>query len=205
MTPDQVAALFTSRDGTYHFARWGRPVVPVVFGTDDATLAVVKAATEVVVSMSGHKMAEMDPEFGANLMLFFVRDWAELPRVKGLDALVPGLGALCTRLTAEDANQYRLFRFDQGGAIKAAFVFLRMDDALSQMAAEDLALLQAVRMICLWSDGSFAGASPLAQIAGRAVLRPEIAAVIRAAYARSLPAAAHDPSHALRLAARMTL
>ena len=100
MTPNDVAALFTRPDGTYHFARWGRPIVPVVFGTDDATLAVVKAATEVVVSMSGHKMAEMDPEFGANLMLFFVRDWAELPRVKGLDALVPGLGALAVKQAA---------------------------------------------------------------------------------------------------------
>jgi hypothetical protein len=34
-------------------------------------------------------------------------------------------------------------------------------------------------------------------------LRPEIAAVIRAAYDPVLPVAATDPSHALRLAARM--
>jgi hypothetical protein len=35
------------------------------------------------------------------------------------------------------------------------------------------------------------------------VLRPEIGAVIRAAYDPIMPALADDPSHALRLAARM--
>jgi hypothetical protein len=202
LSAEAVAALFTQADGSYRFARWGRPIVPVVFGTDDATLSVVKGAVEAVVALSGHKMAETDPELGANLMLFFIRDWAELPGVKGLDALVPNLAALCTRLQVAQANQYRLFRFDAGGAIKAAFVFLRMDAALSHMAAEDLALLQAVRVMCLWSDSAFA-TPPLAQVAGRAVLRPSIAQVIRAAYAPMMPVAAGDASHALRLAARL--
>eukprot|EP01036_Dinobryon_divergens_P039337 gene39337-51841_t len=62
MTPDQVQALFTRADGTYLFARWGRPIVPVVFGVEDATLAVVKGAVEAVVALAGHKMAETDPE-----------------------------------------------------------------------------------------------------------------------------------------------
>ena len=34
--------MFTRHDGGYLFARWGRPIVPVVFGVDDATLSVVK-------------------------------------------------------------------------------------------------------------------------------------------------------------------
>jgi len=198
-----VAALFTQADGSYRFARWGRPIVPVVFGTDDATLAVIKGAIEAVVSLAGHKMALTDPELGANLMLFFIRDWTELPPVPGLDHLVPGLGSICDRLAARNANQYRLFRRDAEGAIKAVIVFLRMDDALSAMAAEDLALLQAVEAICLWSDRAFAGQAPLAQIAGRAVLRPQIAAVIRAAYDPVMPVTADDPSHALRLHARL--
>ena len=46
MPPNQVQALFTRKDGTYLFARWGRPIVPVVFGVDDATLSVVKGAIE---------------------------------------------------------------------------------------------------------------------------------------------------------------
>ena len=32
MGPAEVEALFTRADGAYLFARWGRPIVPVVFG-----------------------------------------------------------------------------------------------------------------------------------------------------------------------------
>jgi len=101
MTPDQVQHHFTRADGGYLFARWGRPIVPVVFGVDDATLATVKGAIEAVVTLAGHRMAETDPELGANLMVFFFRDWAELPQVPGLDRLVPDLGPLCDRLAAQ--------------------------------------------------------------------------------------------------------
>ena len=44
MRPEAVAALFTRSDGSYLFARWGRPIVPVVFGVTAATLGVVKGA-----------------------------------------------------------------------------------------------------------------------------------------------------------------
>ena len=203
MTPDQIAALFTRSDGSYLFARWGRPIVPVVFGVDDATLSVVKGAVEAVVTLAGHKMAETDPELGANLMLFFFRDWAELPLVPGLDRMVPDLGPLCLRLAGEGANQYRLFRFDPDGSIKAVFVFVAMDADLSAVAAADLALVQAAEMILLWSDRAFASVSPLADVGGQVILRPEIAAVIAAGYDRILPAVARDASHALRLLARM--
>jgi hypothetical protein len=198
-----VTALFTRADGCYAFARWGRPIVPVVFGVDDAALSVIKGAIEVVVHMAGHKMAETDPELGANLMLFFLRDWAELPGVKGLAEMVPNLGPLCIRLAAENANQYRLFRFDAEGAIKAVFAFVRMDAAMAAMAAEDLALLQAVEALCTWGPQAFATRAPLGLLQGRAVLHPDIAGVIRAAYATTMPPVAHDASHALRLAARL--
>ncbi len=203
MTAEEVAALFTRRDGSYLFARWGRPIVPVVFGVDDATLPVIKGAVEAVVTLARHKMAETDPELGANLMMFFFRDWAELPQVPGLDRMLPGLADLCQRLTAEGANQYRQFRYDPDGAIKAVFVFVRMDAGLSAMAAADLALAQAVQVICLWSDRAFATSSPLGDVGGQAVLRPEIAEVIRAGYDPVMPVVARDPSHALRLAARI--
>ena len=203
MQPDQVRQMFTRADGSYLFARWGRPIVPVVFGVEDATLATVKGAIEAVVTLAGHKMAETDPELGANLMIFFFRDWAELPQVPGLEGLIPDLGPLCARLAAEDAHTYRAFRFDADRAIRACFVFLRMAGPLAQMPAEDLALAQATQAICLWSDQAFANTSPLAVAQGRVILRPEIAALIRAAYAPVMPAVAQDPSHALRLAARM--
>lgn len=203
MQAAEVEALFTRNGGQYLFARWGRPIVPVVFGVDDATLAIVKGAIEAVVALAGHRMAETDPELGANLMVFFFRDWAELPKVPNLDRLVPELAALCDRLAAAGANQYRLFRFDQAGAIKAAFVFLRMDAALAAVPAGDLALAQAAEVICLWSDRAFAETGPLARVDGRVILRPEIAGVIRAGYAPAMPVVARDPSHALRLAARL--
>ncbi|NBR91484.1 MAG: hypothetical protein EBS68_16560, partial [Rhodobacteraceae bacterium] len=117
MTPDDIQKLFTRADGQYLCARWARPISPVVFGVDEATLSVVKGAVEAVVALAGHKMAETDPELGANLMVFFFRDWAELPDVPNLDRLIPDLGPLCARLEAADANQYRIFRFDEGGGI----------------------------------------------------------------------------------------
>lgn len=205
MGPEAVAAFFTRGDGSYLFARWGRPIVPVVFGVDDATLAVVKGAVQAVVALAGHGMEEVDAELGANLMMFFCRDWDELRGVPNLERLVPGLDALVDRLVAADANQYRIFRFDTVGAIKACFVFLRMDAHLSAVPAETLALSQAVQTIVLWSDMAFAGVSPLAVANGVAVLRPDIAAVIRAGYDPVLPAVATAASHALRLAARVRL
>lgn len=199
-----VEALFTRADSAYVFARWGRPIVPVIFGVDDASLSVFKGAIEAVVTLAGHQMAETDPELGVNMMVFFCRDWAELSDVPKLDELIPDLHPLVAKLQKADANQYRIFRFDNAGAIQAAFVFLRMDDHLAAVPADTLALSQAVQTIVLWSDTAFTGASPLAMIEDNAVLRPEIADVIRAAYDPTMPQVAQDPSHALRLTARIT-
>ncbi len=204
MTPEDVSALFTRADGQYLFARWGRPIVPVVFGVRDETLPIVKGAIEAVVALADHKMAETDPEMGANLMMFFLRDWAELLDVPGLDGLIPDVVPLCARLQAADANQYRVFRFEDHGAIKAAFVFVRMDENLSAVPAEVLALSQAVQTILLWSDLAFSATPALANISGRVVLRPDIAQLIRAGYDPVLPGVARDASHAYRLAARVS-
>lgn len=205
LSPDAVTALFTRADGQYLFARWGRPIVPVVFGVEDGTVSILKGAIEAVVALAGHKMAETDPELGANLMVFFIRDWAELTATPNLDLLIPDLGPLVARLQAADANQYRAFRFDAGGGIKAAFVFVRMDAAMSQAPAETIALGQIVQTILLWSDTAFVGSSPLAILrdGGPAILKPQIADLIRAAYDPALPVAATDPALSLRLAARL--
>jgi hypothetical protein len=203
MTADRVQALFTRADGRYLCARWGRAMVPVAFGVAEASLPVFKGAFEAVAALEGHVVAETDPELGANLMLFAVRDWAELAEVPGLDRLIGDLGPLLARLEAAGANQYRVFRFDPDGGIRAAFVLLRMDEHLQAVPAEVLALSQAVQTVLLWSDTAFAGASPLVRAGGRTILRPEIAGVIRAAYDPVLPVCARDPGHALRLAARM--
>ncbi len=207
MTPEAVENLFTNRNGNYVFARWGRPIVPIVFGVEDQTLATVKGAIEAVAVLAGHQMAETDPELGANLMVFFFREWDELLGVPDLDRLIPDLAPLVARLKAGDATQYRAFRFDDQGAIQAAFVFLRMNDEMSRIPAETLALGQAVQTILLWSEAAFAETSPLAVLpdSGATVLRPEIAAIIAAAYDRMMPVAADDSSHALRIFARLRL
>lgn len=206
MTPDEVQALFTRESGDYVFARWGRPIVPIVFGVEDATLSVVKGAVEALVTLAGHQIAETDPELGANLMFFFFREWDELLAVPDLGRMIPDLAPLVERLTAAGANQYRAFRFDEAGAIQAAFVFLRMDRALSAMPAEELALAQGAQVMLLWSERAFAARSPLAKLPGKnggVILRPDISALIRAAYDPVMPGASIDASHALRLAARI--
>ena len=202
------AAFFTRSDGAYLFARWGRPVAPVIFGADDASLPVLKGAFEAMSALTGHPMAETDPELGANLLMFLVRDWDELRGVPDLDRLVPDLHPLIGRLEAAEANQYRVFRFDPeaaGAGIRAAVVMLRMDEELSAMPAEALALGQAVQTMLLWSDTAFHAMPPLMASEAGILLRPEVAAVLRAAYDPVMPVAARDPSHALRLAARMRL
>lgn len=203
MTPDEIEALFTRQSGEYAFARWGRPLAPVVFGVEDTTLGVIKGAIEAVGQLAGLSITETDPELGANFIWFFLTDWSELPDVPNLDRLVPDLGPLVERLQQVEANQYRTFRFDEAGAIKACFVFLRMDAHLSNVPAETLALSQVVQSMLLWSDLAFRDRSPLAVAGETTVLRPDIAALIRAAYDPVMPAVADDASHALRLSARM--
>ena len=78
MTPQDIEAIFTRSDGRFAFARWGRPIAPVVFGVDDATLAVVKGAVEATCQLVRQPIVETDPELGSNLMMFFFREWAEL-------------------------------------------------------------------------------------------------------------------------------
>lgn len=177
-----------------------------MFGIDDASLGTVKGGIEAVAALAGRPLAEADPELGANLMLFFVRDWEELGEIPGLDRLIPDLVPLLARLIAAEANQYRLFRFDEAGAIRACFAFVRMDAHMREAPAEALALTQAVQAMLLWSDTAFSGpgASPLARtVQGHTLLRPDIAALMRAAYDPVLPDVARDPAHALRLSARV--
>ncbi len=206
MDANAIEPFFTRSDGSYLFARWGRPIVPVVFGVEDPTIKTLKGAIEAVVALAGHKMAETDPELGANLMMFFFREWDELTETPNLDRLIPNLAETVARLKASDASQYRSFRFDDGGAIQAAFVFVRMDEEMGKLPADTISLTQAVQTILLWSDTAFAETSPLgATPDGTSVLKPEIATLIQAAYDPVMPAHSTDPAHALRLAARVGL
>ena len=203
MDATAIEALFTRESGEYAFAKWGRPIAPVAFGVTDETLTIIKGALEAVCMLSGHQMAETDPELGSNMMWFFLQDWDELAGVPKLDHLIPELDTLLGRLKAADANQYRIFRFDEAGAIKACFVFLRMDEHLNSVSADTLVLSQVAQSFLLLSDLAFRETSALAVAGETTVLHPDIGEVIRAAYDPVMPVAAQDASHALRLAARI--
>lgn len=205
ITPEEIENLF-ERNGSYGFSRWGRPIAPVVFGVEEETISVVKGALEALCSLARHELAETDPVLGSNLMVFFIRDWADLKGVPDIDRLIPEMEPLLERLETASANQYRFFRFDEVGAIKAGFVFLRMDDSLAQLSADILILGQMAQIMLLWGEKAFAERSPLAihPETKAAVLRPEIAQIIQAAYDPVLPPCAQDPSHALRLFARIS-
>lgn len=206
LAPDagQITALFTDDEGQFRFARWSRPIAPVIFGVADDSLPALKGAIETVVLAAGHRMTEVDPELGANLMIFFLKDWSELAEVENMDQLIPNLDRLLPRLQAAGANQYRFFRFDADNSIKAAFVLLRMDAALSEMPATDLGIEQALKTMLLWAPGAFSDSSALARIenAEGTVMRPDLTAVLAAAYDPVLPSYSEDSSLALRLAAR---
>lgn len=203
MDSGDVEQLFTRGDGQFAFARWGRAIAPIVFGVEDETLWVIKGAIEAVCQLAGHEMADGDAELGSNFMWFFFQEWDELLDVPRLDDMLPDLGPLVERLKDVDANQYRVFRFDNAGAIKACFVFLRMDTNLEAVSADTLALSQVSQSILLWSDTAFQTQSPLALVGETTVLRPEIGQLISAAYDPVLPVSTKDPTHALRLSARI--
>ncbi len=69
---DSIEAYFTRSDGKYIFARWGRPIAPVVFGVQDETLVTLKTAIQSMVVLANHELAETDPEFGSNALFFFL-------------------------------------------------------------------------------------------------------------------------------------
>lgn len=203
ISPETVEEFFTRASGDYVFARWGRPIAPVVFGVEDDTLTVVKSAIEACVAIAGHDMAETDPELGTNLMVFFFSEWDELVGVPKLEEMIPDLENKVALLKERDAHQYRAFRFDDDGAIRACFTFVRMSDAMAEVPAEVIAMSQAVQAMLLWSDRAFSQDSPLAETVEGTVVRPDVANLLRAAYDPILPAAGRDASHALRLYARL--
>lgn len=195
--------MFTRPDGAFVFARWGRPIAPVVVGVLDETLVVIKRAFEAITTQAGHPMIEVDPERVSNCMIFFLRDWAELADVPDLDQMGTEVAPLIVRLNTARANRYQVFRFDDEGAIEAAFVFLRVDSDMADQPAEAVALTQVAQIMLVWSDAAFRDMPPLMATDGAIVVRPEITDLIRAAYDPVLPAMAREDSHALRLFARM--
>lgn len=201
-----IEAYFTRSDGKYIFARWGRPIAPVVFGIQDESLVTLKSALQSMVGLANHELAETDPELGSNAMFFFFLSWDEVLEVKDLDKIIPDLSNLVERLKSIQANQYRFFRFEAEGGIKAVFTFICMDENLSSVSAEVLCLNQVVQMFLLWSDDAFKHNSPtLVAKNGRVILNPIVGDIIRSVYEPTMPLYSNDNSHALRVGARINL
>lgn len=196
-----IEQLFTRKDGNYSFARWGRPIAPIVFGVDDDTLGYLKDAIAQTVAVTGGTLAETDPEFGANFMWFFCTDWDEIAAVPDLEKLVPDLQNLVASLSEKNVNQHRMFIFDTHGAIKMCLLFTRMKGAIADMPVNFLATGEVLQSLLTWSEGAFSTQSPIAVIEenGICIVKPNYAALVRAAYDPILPPCALDASHALRL------
>ncbi len=202
--PDWVAGLFTRRGGSFRFARWARPLAPVIIGTDDQGCRIFEAGLGAVAGLAALEVTDLDPDLGANFMVFLVNDWAELIEAPNLVRLIPNLAGLIEQLTRHEANQYRVFSFEETGAIRLCITLLRYDDELQSVPAQTLAVGQAVQGMLLWSDGAFMDESPIAITEdGTCLVKPNYAALLKAAYDPVLPDTASDASFALRLAARM--
>ena len=203
----RIEALFTGPDGAFRFARWARPIAPVIYGTNDAGIRIFEEALKSVVGLTGLEMAEIDPDLGANFLVFFVNDWSELATVPHLETLIPGIAGLAASLTEQKANQYRAFAVDEAGAIRACITLLRYDEAMQQVSAQTLAVTQSLMGLLSWSLTAFDAETPISLVAdtGRCIVKPWHADLIRAAYDPVIPAATSDASLALRLAARLAV
>ena len=201
-----VEAQFTRRDGGFRFARWARALAPVIVGTNDEGCRIFEDGIRGVAELAGLDVGELDPELGANFLVFLVNDWAELTQAPNLVRLIPNLAELIDTLTQHAANQYRVFSFTDDGAIRLCITMLRYDAELQAVSAQTLAVGQAVQGLLLWSDQAFTDESPIALTDdGLCVVKPSIAGLLRAAYDPVLPAASTDPSLAMRIAARMAV
>lgn len=203
---DDPAPAFTTQD-RYYFARWARPIAPIVFGVDDDTLTLLKSAIGQTIAITGSKMAETDPELGANFMWFFCRDWEELRAIPKLDKLFPDFEGLLAGLQQGTGNRHRSFAFDDTGGIRMVIVLLKLDATLADVPVQTLGVTETFSALLTWSADAFASESPTAVIQSNnvCIVKPEWAALTRAAYSGELPNAANDASHALRVAARARL
>ena len=121
MEHEQIENLFRKPDGGYAFARWNRPIAPVMFGVEEQSIPILKGAIEATAKLAGVDVQETDPEFGSNLMMFFLREWGELKATKDMDRLIPDLENVVDRLVEADASSYRFFRYTRPGVSRRRF------------------------------------------------------------------------------------
>jgi len=201
----RVEALFTRSDTGFRFARWNRALAPVVVGTNEAGERTFTEALRKVAGLGGLEVVEEDPELGRNFLVFFTGRWGALTQIPQLVQLVPDLAKLTSVLAGAGANQYRIFDFEETGAIRLCITMICMDQDLMKMPAQALATNQSVQALLLWSDTAFMAESPIepSPLGTRAEVKPYHRGLIRAAYADEMPVASTDPGLAAQIAARM--
>lgn len=209
MSPDadRIKRLFGG--DRFKFARWGGPISPVVSGLDEAGAKLFVQGIEAVAEAAGAEIDEIDPEMGANFQVYMMTDWAHATRAPNLPNFLPDLPALIERLTEADANRYRVFAFDDQGAIRAAITLLCYDEQMRAAPVDYIALSEAMLGMLVYDEAGVAEDRPvvMAQLDEsddpRAIVEPWHAMLLRAAYDPAIPAGSKDPSLAMRLAARI--
>ena len=203
----EIETLFTGSDGVFRFARWNRPIVPIIFGVDDETLVHLKTSIVTTIGITGNKIEETNPELGANLMWFFCKEWEEILSVPDLKKLIPNLNDIVKKLQTTSTKSYRIFAFDNEGGIKMCVQLIKVSDETAEMSIQALATGETFQCLVLFSSKAFIDESPIAQISQNnlCVPKPEYAALVRAAYDPVLPVSSQDKSHALRLFARSNI
>lgn len=203
----RIKALFGG-DG-FKFARWGGPICPVVVGLDQKGAQLFEEAIGAVAELAGATLDEIDPEMGANMMVYVMSDWANALKAPNLPNFLPELPALIERLTEASANRYRVFAFDDAGAIRASITLLRYDEQMQEAPVDYIALTEAALAMLVYDERGAAEDRPvvMAKFEGeefaRAVVAPWHGRLLRAAYDPAIPAGSSDPALALRLAARI--
>lgn len=206
---ERIRKLFGGADGEgFKFARWGCPIAPAVIGLDEAGGRLFGEAVRAIAEVAEHPMEDLDPEMGANFLIYVMRDWADAARAPNLPNFLPALPDLIERLNAAEANRYRVFAFDDQGAIRAAITLLRYDDQMRAAPVDYIALSEASLGMLVYDEAGVAGDRPVVMTEvedgdARAVLSPWHARLLRAAYDPTIPAGSKDPALALRLAARL--
>ena len=201
-----ISSLFV-RDGEYRFSRWNKPISPVVFGVDDTSLVAIRAAFSNVIELTALGLTDLDPDLGANFLVFFCSEWKELNGIPNLNKLIPNLFDLLDTLDENGANQYRTFSFTEAGAINVSVLLLKYDSHLASVSVQTLSTSQMLQSILLWSPDAFKTESPIAIVEANnmCVIKPFYAALVKAAYDQVLPDYSEDPAHALRLQSRLKL
>lgn len=204
MTPDDIANLFTDKNGSFHFARWSLPISPMVFGDGAIDLETMRTGFAQVSALSGMRLAEKGQEGVFNCAFWFVKDWRDLLDLPGLGAALGTAADTIKKLQEGNFLQRRSYQYDKvTGGLTGVTTLLCMQGKLAAMEPAELALRQAVMASLRWSirglikEGRPERTSPYD-------ITPDQRAILSVAYAPNLPDASRDRTFAWDLAKRIS-